>query len=305
MKKTLTLLLFISFTFCQAQKSKLILNLKKDVEYIQSTISEATVTQVINGQKVQMIMTIKGRMSYLVKAVNDEDFDIDVAYRSLSISMNLPQGTMDFSSENNNKDDIFSLLLSQMKNKEFQVKMTKYGKVTEVRNIEILFDSTFGKFTEIPEAQLEQMKSQLLKAYGEEAFKGNIEMVTAIYPNGKVKKGDEWVINTKLESGMSANMTTTYKFSDSTKEHYYIVGESKMETADKDAYIESNGMPMKFDLTGTMISDIKIDKKSGWIVEARISQEIQGDTFIKENPKMVNGMKIPMVMKNKMIFTNN
>ncbi len=306
MKKISTLsILLIAFVFCHAQKSELVLKLEKDVEYIQSTNSEATIIQEINGQKINMVMTIRGTMSYLVKTVNNDSFDMDVAYKNLSMSMQLPQGLMEFSSEKKDERDIFSLILSKMKNKEFQVTMTKYGKISEIRNIEALFESAFRSLPEITEDQLTQIKTQLLKAYGEEAFKGNIEMVTAIYPNKKVKKGDEWVINTKLESGMSANMTTTYKFSDSAKEHYLIIGKSKIETADKDAYIQSNGMPMKFDLSGSMISNIKIDKKSGWIIEAKIDQDIQGDTHIKENPQMPNGMKIPMVMKNKMVFANN
>tara|TARA_B100000963_G_scaffold355829_1_gene374851 strand:+ start:606 stop:1526 length:921 start_codon:yes stop_codon:yes gene_type:complete len=297
--------LIITNTLCQAQKYSLILNLKKDVEYTQSTNSEATIIQDINGQKVNMIMTIRGTMSYLVKAVTNEGFNMDVSYKSLSMSMQLPQGTMEFSSEKSSEEDIFSMILSEMKDKIFNVKMTKYGKITEVKNIETLFESAFNKFPNIPAAQLMQIKTQMSKAYGEAAFKGNIEMVTAIYPTEKVKKGDDWIINTKLESGMSADMTTTYKYSDNTKDYYLITGESKIETVDKDAYIESDGMPMKFDLTGTMSSDIKIDKESGWIIEAKISQLIEGDTFIKENPQMPNGMKIPMVMKNEMTFVNN
>jgi hypothetical protein len=306
MKKILTLsILLISIAYCQAQKSLLILTLEKDVEYIQSTHSEATIDQDINGQKMHMVMDIKGTMSYLVKSVDGEGFNMDVAYRSLNMSMQLPQGTMEFSSEKQVEGDIFSSILSQMKHKVFQVRMTKYGKITEVKNIETLFESAFSNIPEIPAAQLAQIKTQLLKAYGEEAFKGNIEMVTAIYPNEKVKSGDDWVINTQLESGMSANVTTTYKFVDSTKEHYLITGKSIIKTADKDAYIETNGMPMKFDLTGSMISAIKIDKKSGWIVDAKINQDIQGDTFIKANPQIPEGMKIPMVMKSVMVFSNH
>ncbi|MGL1885476.1 MAG: DUF6263 family protein [Reichenbachiella sp.] len=305
MRKFLTIptLLFV-ITFCQAQKSTLILNLKKNVEYTQLTKSQSTIIQDINGQKMNIEMTITGNMSYFVNTVTNDGFEIDVSYKSLSISMQLPQGTMEFSSEKKIEEDVFSLILTEMKNKKFQIKMTRYGRVSEVRNIEVLFESAFSKFSEIPEAQLAQIKTQLLKAYGEAAFKGNIEMVTAIYPNGKVKKGAEWEIETKLEGGMSADMTTTYKFSDSTNDYYIITGESIIETADKDAYIQSNGMPMKFDLNGTMSSDIKIDKKSGWIIEAIVSQEIKGDTFIKENPQMPNGMKIPVIMKNEITFAN-
>jgi hypothetical protein len=294
----------IILTSCQAQKTELCLNLEKGKEYKQISDSKATIIQDINGQKMNMEMTVYGCMSYLVKAVNDDDYEMEVKYESLSMSMKLPQGIMEFNSEKNDEQDIFSMMLAEMKDKPFQITMTKRGKITKVKDIESLFESAFSKFTGIPEDQMGQIKAQLKKAYGEEAFKGNIEMITAIYPNRPVVKGESWEINTKLESGMSADMTTTYKFTESNSNYYLIVGDSKIVTADKEAYIESNGMPVKYDMKGNMSSEIKVDKTSGWIIEAIINQDIQGDVYIKGNPQMPDGMKIPMIMKNDMIFTN-
>ena len=289
----------------QAQKTKLSLNLEKGKEYKQITDSKSTITQEINGQEINMVMTIKGSTSYLVTAVNKKSYEMDVEYDSLSITMEFPQSTLEFSSEKSDEKDIFSTILAEMKNKPFQVIMTRSGKVKEVNNIELLFESVFSKFPQIPENQIAQIKSQLMKSYGEEAFKGNIEMVTAIYPNKPVVKGGSWVIKTKLRSGMSADMTTTYKYSEDAPDYYLIEGASKIESTGKGAYVESEGMSMKYEVTGNMSSVIKTDKTSGWIVEATLNQYIQGDVYIKENPQMPDGMKIPMVMKNNMTFTNN
>ena len=306
MRNLLVLILgMLILTSCQNQKIELSLNLEKGKEYKQLTNSKATIIQNVNGQEMKMVMTIKGNMSFLVKEVTDKDFQMEVKYKNLSMTMQLPQGTMEFSSEKNDDHDIFSMILAEMKNNPFQIRMTKKGKITEVKNIELLFESVFSKFPQIPKEQIAQTKSQLMKAYGEDAFKGNMEMVTAIFPNKSVFKGDNWVIKTKLESGMSADMTTTYEYSGKTSDYYLIMGDSKIVTADKDAYIESNGMPMKYDLTGDMLSEIKIDKSSGWIIEAKIKQEIKGDVYVKDNPKIPNGMKIPMIMKNDMVVTNN
>ena len=138
--------------------------------------------------------------------------------------MQLPQGTIKFSSETADDNNVFSKILSEMVNKPFQISMTKTGKIKEVKNIEGLFESVFSQFNKIPEEQLSQIKSQLQKAYGEEAFRGNLEMVTAIYPDKKVGKGETWVIKTKLESGMSADMTTTYQYAEKESNHYLIKG---------------------------------------------------------------------------------
>ena len=63
-------------------------------------------------------------------------------------------------------------------------------------------------------------------------------------------------------------------------------------------------MPMKYDMSGSMSSEIKVDKETGWIIEATITQEITGDAYIKENPQIPEGMKIPMTMINEMTIRN-
>lgn len=294
----------IIFTSCQSQSTDLSLRLEKREEYKQITNSKATIIQEVNGQKMNMVMTITGTMTFLVKDVNSNGYIMDTKFESLSMSMQMPQGTMNFSSEKNDPNDIFSTILGAMKDKTFEVIMSKTGKITEVKNVEALWGTAINQFEQLPEMQKEQIKGQIMKAYGADALKGNIEMVTAIYPDKPVNKGDKWTINTKLESGMSAKMTTDYAFTDLTSDYALIKGNSNIETVDKDAYIESNGMPMKYDLTGSMKSEIKVDKNTGWIIEAKINQEIKGDAYIKENPQVPNGMKIPMTMINEMVIKN-
>lgn len=301
---TLILTVFV-LTSYQTQNSDLSLKLEKGKEYKQITNSKATIIQEVNGQKVNMVMTIKGTMTFLVKDITENGYNMDAKFEELSMSMQMPQGLMEFSSEKNDANDIFSTILGAMKDKAFGITMSKTGKITDVKNVEALWSTAINTFDQLPEMQKEQIKAQIMKAYGGEALKGNIEMVTAIYPDSPVNRGDKWTINTKLESGMSANMTTDYEFAELTSEYALIKGKSTIVTADKDAYIESNGMPMKYDLTGSMDSEIKVDKNTGWIIEATINQKIEGDTYIKENPQLPNGMKIPMTMINDMVITNN
>lgn len=301
---TLILTVFVLTSF-QTQNSDLSLKLEKGKEYKQITNSKATIIQEVNGQKVNMVMTIKGTMTFLVKDITENGYNMDAKFEELSMSMQMPQGLMEFSSEKNDANDIFSTILGAMKDKAFGITMSKTGKITDVKNVEALWSTAINTFDQLPEMQKEQIKAQIMKAYGGEALKGNIEMVTAIYPDSPVNRGDKWTINTKLESGMSANMTTDYEFAELTSEYALIKGKSTIVTADKDAYIESNGMPMKYDLTGSMDSEIKVDKNTGWIIEATINQKIEGDTYIKENPQLPNGMKIPMTMINDMVITNN
>jgi hypothetical protein len=304
MKRILNFVLaFILLTSCKAQKEIFELNLNKGEIYIQKIISNMSIVQTMNGQQIDMNMTINGKMTYKVIDIQNSIFDMEVAYDSLSMKMSLPNGVMEFNSEKNDENDIFSAILALMKNKPFLIKMTKAGKVNEVKNIESVFSNIFDKFPQLTDIQKQQIQSQLMQAYGEKAFKGNIEMCSAIFSDSPVSKGDKWIIKTKLESGMAVNLETTYELKEVNDSYCLFSGDSKIETADKDAYIQSNGMPLKYDLLGTMSSEIKINRKSGWVIESKINQTIKGTVQIKDNPQMPGGMTIPMTMNNEMTIT--
>jgi len=304
MKRIFTLLvgLFLLIS-CQAQKTQLGLNLTKGEVYSQKLTSNVSILQTINGQQVNMKMSISGIMTYKVIDIKNTVYDMEVRYESLIMKMSLPNGEMEFSSEKNDENDVFSTMLGTIKNIPFLVKMTKTGKVNEVKNIEAVFSNMSDKFPQLSDVQKKQIQEQMMQAYGEKAFKGNVEMFSAIFTDSPVSKGDKWTINTQLESTMSAKMETVYEFKESTDSYYLIYGNSKIETEDKDAYIESNGMPLKYDMTGTMTSNIKIDNKTGWTIDAEINQSIKGTAYVKGNPQMPGGMAIPMVMNNEMTIS--
>ena len=305
MKKTINLLVVLfMFAFCQGQKQQLSLNLVKGDIYYQKMSTNSSILQSANGMEMNINMTIDSKMSYKVLDIQNSVYDIEVKYESLSMKMSMPNMNMEYSSEKNDASDIVSTLLSAMKNKPFIVKMTKTGKVNEVKNLETLFSTIFEKTPQLTDIQKQQIQNQIMQAYGEKAFKGNLEMCSAIFNESAVSKGDKWIINTNLESGMSATMTTTYELKEIGDSYCIINGNSTIQTANKDAYVESNGMPMKLDLTGTMSSDIKINKKTGWVIESKTNQTIKGAAEIKDSPNMPGGMKMPITMTNVMTITD-
>ncbi len=305
MKQIAGILFVVSiFLSCQSQTTELSLSLEQGETYTQVSNAKATVIQEINGQVMNMEMVIKGKMTYLVENVSADGYELETKFDNLSMSMQTPQGAMDFSSEKDDETDIFSSILASMKNKSFTVNMSKQGKITEVTGVEKIWENAFDNFENLSEMQKEQIKAQVMQAYGAEALKGNTEMVTAIYPKEPVNEGDIWTIETNLESGMAAKMSTDYELVEVSDDFAFIKGNATIKTEDKDAYIENNGMPMKYDMEGTMTSEIKVDKKTGWIIEAKMHQEMQGVAHIKENPQMPEGMKIPMTMKNETLITH-
>ncbi len=299
---TLIISLFIA-NLSHAQKVDLGLNLQKGETYTQRSESVISIHQMVNGQNVDIDMEVKGHMSYLVRTVNEDDYEIEMMYESLSMQIKHPQGTMEFDSEKRDENDVMSTVLSWITGKPITVILSKKGSVSEVRDMDSIWVSVFDHFSKVPEAQLMQVKSQIKEAYGEEALKGNIEMVTAIFPDHKVEVGEEWINKTTMESGMTVDVSTTYKLEEIHADYYLISGSSQLQTANKEAIVDANGMSMKYDLSGQIVSEIRINKQSGWIIEANSSQDIKGDAHIQPSPTMPMAITIPMTMKNETVIS--
>src|SRR5690554_1356154 len=298
MKKILALFM-ITFVVvsCKTthEKMDLTLNLEQGKEYKQITSSKMTIIQEFGGEQMEMKMDIKGIMTFLVKSVNDQDYDMEVSYNKLSMTMESQFGSMVFDSDSNDESDVFSNLLSQMKEKPFELKMSKKGKVTQIKNIEQLWESTIITLDYISEQEKEQIATQIKEAYGEEALMGNLEMVVGIFPAQPVAENSKWTITTNLQSGMSAKMTTEYELIEVNSDYIILKGNAVIKTDEKDAYIdESNGMPMRYELEGTMLSDIKLDRQTGWIIEAKAKQNIEGEAYINQGEDKDDSIRMPM-----------
>lgn len=305
MRKLFLILSIITFNLSVlGQKELLRFNLTPGQIYYHSMQSSSTIKQQINGQNVDMDITISGKVGFEVVNYTDSTYKMNASYKKLTMAMTLPNGKMEFNSDKKDQGDIFSTILSALKDKQFTIQMTRVGKIIEVKNLDTIFENLLNQFPKLTSEQKQQFKGQLMQAYGEKAFRGSYEMVTAIYSNSVVEKGDTWNITTQLESGMAATLTTTFEFKDKTENYNLLVGNGKISTLDKDAYNQINGMPTRYDLTGTMNSTIKVDTKSGWIIEGKITQLFTGKVEIKDNQKLPGGMTIPMSVESEINYTS-
>jgi hypothetical protein len=297
------LISFFSLANSFAQQIDLKLNLSKGSTYYQSISGNSIVTQTIDGKEMIINLTINGRISYEVISIVDNLYNMQVSYKNLSMQMNMEGNSFEFNSDSSSKNNKVSKLLSQLIDKPFRVEMTNKGKLISVQNIDSIFSNIVYQFKELNEMQKQQLMKQLLSSYGEKAFEGNFNMFTAMFPSTKVSKGDTWQVKTDLELAMAATLETTYELMDITENYYEITGKSQLKTADKDAYKQINGLNARYDLSGTMITQIRISKATNWIIDATITQSMSGNVEIKDKDKMPEGMTIPMHYKGNIIFT--
>ncbi|PXY00862.1 hypothetical protein DF185_13265 [Marinifilum breve] len=304
MKKLLTLALILSATlFVQAQKYELALNLEVGKVYIQKSNAKMTITQNFNGMPIEIGMNVKGDYTFKVMSADNNQYNMEVNYTTVEMEMESAQGKSSFSSNNPNEQDIMSTMLSRMINKPFTMIMSQSGKVVEINGIDNLFGSLFEGY-DLTEQQKEQILAQLKQSYGAKAIKGSFEQITAIYPEEKVKLGKKWSTETNIEAGMSVNLTTNFELKAANSEYFLIHGEGDLVSNSNAPYVKQNGMDIKILVDGHLTSDIKIDRKTGWIIDATIVQNLSGNTELKASEQMPDGMSIPMTIKSKSVITN-
>lgn len=231
MKKIIILVFtLLSLAFCQAQKVKLELNLVKGETYTQKQVTNLVISQTVNEQQVSTNVLIDCDFSYKVVDAHDSIFEMEVQYVRLAMKMGLPTGTVEFNSEKTDEKDLFSTIMGTLKNKAFNLKMTKRGIVTEIKNIEALYSGMFEKFPQLSEAQKQQLQSQIMQSFGDKAFKNSLNMVFSFFPVAMVTKGDKWIIKTQGESVMTLNTEATYELAAVNTDYLLILGSAKIGT---------------------------------------------------------------------------
>lgn len=305
MKKTLTFCLLLIVTIATyGQKVTLALNLVQGNTYYMLNTAKIAMTQSVNGQTQDINSTISGKMAFKVTAVKDTVFVMDVKYESLRMQIAMAGTNMDINSESKDTGNPASLIMSNMIHNSFIVTMSNKGRVISVDNFDKLLSGMFEGISQITEDQKTQFKNQMMQSFGPKAIKGNIEISTAFFPSIKVAQNDKWVVNKTLESAMSVNTKSTYTLQTITDNAFVIHGDDVIEPGITSDYIELNGMPMKYMISGTSTTDLKVDKASGWVTEAKIVQAMKGNIDIKDNPKVPGGMTIPITLNTDQIITD-
>ena len=305
MKKTLTFTLSLMISIAAyAQKAMISLTLKQDSSYYMITTAKMHMIQDIGGQTQDINMTISGKMSFKVNTIKDTVYMMDARYEKLRLQMESAAVNMDMNSDADVKQNPLSTLIHNMTRNSFKVNLSKKGRVLSVEDFDKLISGMFDGIPQISEAQKEQFKDQMMQSFGPKAMKGSLEITTAFFPNNPIAKSDQWTINTSLESAMSAKIKTVYTLLNTDDKTYTIHGEGVITSPPVDDFKMVNGLPMKYIINGTSTNELKVDKATGWVLEAKINQSIKGDVQIKDNPKVPGGMTIPMTLTTDQIITD-
>ncbi len=316
MKNTLlliTTLLFVISCGTKSEPQKVQLNLVNGNTYKMAQTSNMDIHQEVNGQKIDMDMKMVGIMSFEVADVQDDTYTLNTMYDKMTMKIKSPYMSINIDGDDESEEDnpvyaIMKKMLKGMQGKVFTLKMNKQGEILEVDGFEEMITGVITEIADelgdVNEQMLNAANKQMSQAYGKEALKGSFEMLFKVYNDKPVSVNDKWTQSIPLQTGMEGEYDVEYTLKEKTNNEIKIRAEGKLKTADKDAYVQMNGMDAKYLLDGEYTGDYTLDAESGWIKTATLNFEAGGTVEIKANEQIPDGMSIPMNLKGKTTINN-
>ena len=271
------------------------LNLQKGQTYDMNCTADMLITQSLMGQQIKMNSTINTLVGYKVNDVAGNDYLMEVTYKAVSFKIKSAAGDVNFSSGHPDTTNPVGMIIGKMVGRSFYMTLAKDGAVKDVKGLDNIIASMVNSMPSLDADVKASVMSQLKQSFGEEALKNNMQMSTAIYPQTKVSMGDKWTRTYDASSTMQAATKMDFILTEQTDSYNTFSAKGTMQSANKDAFITIGDKSVRYDLSGTVNGTIKTDAKTGWIMNATISQEISGSMFIKAGEsKDAEPMMVPM-----------
>lgn len=291
---TLGLLFAVSLFAQPSAKINLALNLEVGKTYTLNQKSTQDISQLIMGTEQNIKTEISGVNSFLVKAMSDSGYTVELRFKKMLFKMNSTMINMEFNSEKPvGENDMFGqVMLSFIKN-PYTMFLSKTGKVLAVNGVDEAIDKTVNDL-DVPDMSKMQIKASVKNSFGSETLKSSFEIIMRCYPEQPVAVGDTWenTVDLKLLGRTIKNNSWTLKAID--EGEATVLGNAKMEAATCDKPIVINGMNARANLTGTEQSIFKLDVNTGWITTATSTSTYEGTLVIEKNAQLPNDLEIPM-----------
>ncbi|MDD2278307.1 MAG: DUF6263 family protein [Bacteroidales bacterium] len=275
-------------------------NLKKgDVTKYRATIDQTT-TQSMGGVEQKVLQNQIFEYSIDVKDIDSNgNFITQITYTRVAINMSAGGMNMAFDSDDksapaNPQFMGFGALIGKSINTTFSSK----GKIIEVSGVDAMIDTMINELAGDNETIKAQVKQSLGQSFNDEQMKQMFGGSFIEYPSKLIKVGTKWTENQTISNQFTLNVINNYVVKGVDADFVNLDVTSTIATTPGN---KSNmqGMDVTFNLFGTQTGTIKIDIKSGKIIESSVNQNISGSLSADMGGQ---NMDIPMTIASK-VFT--
>lgn len=198
----------------------------------------------------------------------------------MDIDSEKPEEPMDGEEVKQNPVRMMAKIFSAIKGKSFGMQVDEEGKVLSVTGFEQIVNGMVDSLAADENMKM-QIRASLKDQFNEQTVKDQFAQIFTIFPNKKVKVGDNWENHFQVGGKMPAKFSTAYTVKQIEGDQVTLGAKSTISSVEGD--IQVNG-----DQTGTLL----IDSKTGLVLNAEFDQLM--DT-------KVQGFDVKMTGKGKII----
>ncbi len=286
--------LFLALTIgVNAQSYNLKYNLNKGQDYRFYQETKMKIVQSLGFIEQEINNEFKGITRFTPVGNEGVNIILNTSFESMIVSVKSLIFNLDYdSSKPIDPSNEISKVYSGIIGKNFKMVITPQGKVLRVEGIDKMISDAVNAMGNIQPQMAAMMRKTVSSQFGAEALIGNMGMLLSMYPNTSKKVGDNWSNDTKITSGLNAELSNTWTLADASNKQWKLKGNGNISTMGGEA--EMNGMKVTMKLSGNQDSEFVVSQNDGWFVSGKQKQQIQGMVSMKGNAQMPQGMDIPM-----------
>jgi hypothetical protein len=234
---------------------------------------------------------------YSVEVIEEKDGikKLTGMYKSFKLYMKMAGLEMDIDSEKpvepidqaqlkQNPMGIMSRIFSAIKGKSFSMQVDEEGKVLSVTGFDQIINGMVDSTGADENAKL-QIRASLRDQFNEQAVKDQFAQIFTIFPNKKVKVGDNWEKHLQTGGKVPAKFLTVYTVKQIEGDHVTLNAKSNISSVGGEMLVTG-------DQTGTLL----VDSKTGLVLNAEFDQlmdtKVQGfDVKITGKGKIIGKEK--------------
>lgn len=234
---------------------------------------------------------------YSVEVIEEKDGikKLTGMYKSFKLYMKMAGLEMDIDSEKpvepidqaelkQNPMGMMSRIFSAIKGKSFSMQVDEEGKVLSVTGFDQIINGMVDSTGADENAKL-QIRASLRDQFNEQAVKDQFAQIFTIFPNKKVKVGDNWEKHLQTGGKVPAKFLTVYTVKEIEGDHVTLNAKSNISSVGGEMLVTG-------DQTGTLL----VDSKTGLVLNAEFDQlmdtKVQGfDVKITGKGKIIGKEK--------------
>jgi hypothetical protein len=288
--KTMLITLILAFLSSQAWTQKhamLKFSLEPSIVYRLKSESQQNMSQSMGG--MQRNTTVNNTTVVSLKVLEEAKDFMVVEFRFDTIIINTNSAGMSFNINSTDTGDlnsdnigeVLSVFMSRYCSNPLFAKMTYDGKISEFINLSLFTDYIIKDIDSIKSQMAPFIKGRAKIMADPKSIKSSIESITVYLPGTKVEVGGSWDQSLDLNSGgMMYLINSHYQLNKIDGDVADIAFESTMDPAGSEPVV-MDGNTITNHIRGTSKSNMKVDIRSGMLIESTGKYHMEGDLDVE------------------------